>query len=556
MLSLAAADASAAGNLQVTYSSRGVQKLTYNGTVLQDVNQNPSQAFHIWHMKAENAAGILTGGDYGWGELCSKAWNSPTTTMTYSCSWGKIATAFTQSGNVLTISVAISNNTNSGITFDGASIYPLSFQFPANPVGLTRGSPLQDNMSGPGVSVADFGTGEVALVNNAATQPLYTGWQAAAGVNAYSAMVSSTSPDSLALFLPRYDRKVAPGTTAAYSIALRFGPEGSTPKVLAGDVYSNWATFHPATLKWTDHRIIGTAYLASSPAGGGGNTNAPGGYPTNPRRWWNDSSVNITTPSGLAAFQQRMIQQAHSNVANAQRMLAQGVITWDVEGEQFPQTTSYVCSPDQIATIAPEMESVIASGPYAGQKLDDAYFRIQTSAGLKVGGCIRPNQFILNSNRTASQNYISGNSQLAAILKRKMSYAQQRWGWTLFYVDSNVDVNGAVLDASIYKELSNSLPGALIMPEEANTAYYAYTAPFLSFIFHRSLGTDSAVRYVYPNAFSVNLVNDVSAGTLLQYTPQLVNSVKSGDILMGHADYWQSNNPMLIQIYQEAGQTP
>jgi hypothetical protein len=29
-----------------------------------------------------------------------------------------------------------------------------------------------------------------------------------------------------------------------------------------------------------------------------------------------------------------------------------------------------------------------------------------------------------------------------------------------------------------------------------------------------------------------------------------------GDILMGHADYWQANDPTLVAIYQAAGVSP
>ena len=63
------------------------------------------------------------------------------------------------------------------------------------------------------------------------------------------------------------------------------------------------------------------------------------------------------------------------------------------------------------------------------------------------------------------------------------------------------------------------------------------------------------MRNVYPKAFGANLVNDVSAATLATYTPQLTASVENGDILMGHADYWQENDPTLASIYAAAGVT-
>jgi hypothetical protein len=222
-------------------------------------------------------------------------------------------------------------------------------------------------------------------------------------------------------------------------------------------------------------------------------------------------------------------------------MHAQGAITWDIEGQQYPQATSYVCSPDQIAQVAPEMESVVteSSSPYVGMKLDDAYFKIMRDAGFRVGVCIRPQHFTLNADGSAEQVYLA-NTAVATELIRKMKYAHDRWGATLFYVDSTVESNGAVLDASIFQQVAAALPDSLISPEESTPKYYAYTAPFRTFIFHGDLGTDPTIYNYYPKAFSLVLINDVDPGTLMAARSQLAAAVRGGDILMGHVDYWQT----------------
>ncbi len=69
------------------------------------------------------------------------------------------------------------------------------------------------------------------------------------------------------------------------------------------------------------------------------------------------------------------------------------------------------------------------------------------------------------------------------------------------------------------------------------------------------MATPADVYNYYPHAFSANLINDVDAGTLAQYTSQLTAAVKRGDVLMVHADYWQANNPTVVAIYQQAGVT-
>ncbi len=552
---LFASSPASAQSLQVTYGAKGVQTIAFGGLTLEDTGANPADTFHIWHMKATDLQGNLrTDGQSGWGEINNgTSWNSATNTETYNYSWGSIKTQFSQQGNTLNVTVTETNNAGSGEIFDGAEIYPFALHFPQDPKSFSGYSQFAITTTAPGVSVADFGSGVVTSVIPDESQPLYGGWKSA-GSNTYTPVMAATTPDGLAIFLPHNDRPVQPGTSFTYTVSLRFTPEGTAADV--SDAYRSFAATYPSQMTWTDHRIIGTAYLASASTNGAGKTQ-PSGFPTNPRRYFNDPSVDITTPSGLQNFQNRMLAQAAVNVTNAQAMNAQGVITWDIEGEQFPQDTSYVCSPDQIATVAPEMESAVISktSAYAGQKLDDAYFKTMTSAGLRVGVCLRPQQFVLAPNGTASQNFLSGNASIIANLETKAKAANSRWGVTLFYVDSVVDVNGGTLDPAIFQQLITDMPGFLFIPEQSTPRYYAYTAPFYTFLFHTDLGTNSSVYNYYPKAFGMNLVNDVSASLLATYTPQLTASVSRGDILAAHADYWQANDSTLVNIYQAAGQT-
>jgi hypothetical protein len=200
------------------------------------------------------------------------------------------------------------------------------------------------------------------------------------------------------------------------------------------------------------------------------------------------------------------------------------------------------------------MESIVSdpNSPYAGMKLDDAYFKIMTSAGFRVGVCVRPQHFTLNADGTANQVTLDS-SAVAAELMRKIKFAHDRWGATLFYVDSTVDANGGALDPGIFQQVAQAFPDSLLIPEESTPRSYAYTAPFQSFLFHHDTGTDPSVYAYYPSAFGVNLVNDVDPAVLAAAVPSLTNAVKAGDILMAHVDYWQANNPVIVSIYQAAG---
>ena len=542
-----------AQSLQLTYGNKGVQTLRFNGFLLEDVTAYPGDAFHIWHMKATDLTGsTVNTGQYGWGENNNgTSWDAATDTETYLFDWGSIRTHFVQSANNLDIVVTETNNANSGVLFDGAEIYPLALHFPQEPKSFYGYTQNAITSTGPGVSAADFGSGLVTSVIPDESLSMYGGWKAN-GNASYSPQMTTTSPDGLAPFLPKIDHPLQPGTSLTYIVSLRFTQEGTAAD--ASDAYASFAKLYPSQMTWTDRRIIGAAYLASSPSNTVDKTQ-PGGFPTNPRRYFNDASVDVTTTGGLRAFQDRLLAQAATNVTNAWAFNSQGVITWDLEGEQYPMDTSYVCSPDQIGLVAPEMESTVInpSSAFYGQKLDDAYFKIMVQAGLRVGVCLRPQAFMLSGNGTASQNYLTGNNNIVANLENKAKFANARWGATIFYVDSTVDVYGGTLDPAIFQQLITDLPGFLFIPEESTPRYYAYTAPFYSFIFHGDLGTDPSVYKYYPNAFGANLINDVSATSLSAAEPQLIQAVSGGDILMGHADWWQANDPTLLSIYKAAG---
>ena len=546
--------------LSVSFSTAGLQQVSYGGVALENTRSFSGDAFHIWHMKVTDLQGnVLTGPADGWGEnSTSKTWDPSAHAWTYQFAWGSIRTQYVQVGDTLNLVVTETNRANSGEILDGASIYPLALHFPVLPVGFLNASYPQVafNTTGPSTLLADFGAGEVASVVPDAAKPLYSGfWPAGGSSPVYSALVSSTTPDGLATFQPHNDRPVAPGQTDTFTVSLRFAPSGTPLSTLATDAYASWSTTWPPQLKWADKRIIGTNYLASSPAGG--DVTQPGGFPNNPRRYFNDgnpSDFDVRTPLGLSRFQSLVLQRARDVVTNLQRLNAQGVITWDLEGEEYPQNTTYVCSPDQVAIEAPEMESVISdtSSGYSGLKLDDAFFKIISSAGFRIGVCIRPQQFTKAADGTAQQVYLSDTAAEASMLQ-KIRYAHDRWGATLFYIDSTVEQNGAVLDAGIFQRLAAAFPDSLLIPEESTPKHYAYTAPFLTFLFHQDLGTDKTIYGYYPQAFSCNLINDVDPGTLAAFTSQLTASVAAGDILMAHADYWQANNPAIMAIYQAAG---
>ena len=220
---------SSSSPLQVAFGSNGLQTLSYNGTSLTNLSANPNDAFYIGHMKATDLNGNpLSGGQYGWGETNSgKHWNPDTQTWNYTFSWGTIAVHYAQTGTTLDIATTVTNNSNSGIVFDGAAIFPLILRFPQLPNGF--GAPNYPQMAfntiGPSATVADWGSGEVVAVAPDAREPLYSGFWPAQGSGGvpYAPEISGTAPDGLATFQPHNDRPVRPArrTDIPFPCALR-----------------------------------------------------------------------------------------------------------------------------------------------------------------------------------------------------------------------------------------------------------------------------------------------------------------------------------------------
>ena len=109
----------------------------------------------------------------------------------------------------------------------------------------------------------------------------------------------------------------------------------------------------------------------------------------------------------------------------------------------------------------------------------------------------------------------------------KIAYARQRWGATLFYVDSNGDARNPI-PAAFFEKVAAAWPDVLLIPEHETLAYYGSTAPYSEL----RLGCKSSppvVRKIYPRAFSVINTAD---GDVDGNREELKKAVAQGDILM------------------------
>jgi len=558
-----------AQGLQATFGQSGIQTLSYNDVPLINLGSGLGDPFQIWDYNLGGTAGF--GGTFN-------SWDPVNQILTYTGAWGNLSCQFQIPPNTDNLVITIVIQNTSSQTLNGINIYPLGLQLPQLPNGWGASNYPQfhNNLDGPSLISADYGTGMFVLADSDAQQ-LYLGFSPSGAANHYSLVVGSVNDASIFAFLASaipVNRPIPAGGTDTYSFSLRFAPSGTDYHTIAGDVFTTFGQSWPSTTaSWSDHRAIGSLFMTSSTSGYTPNTAA------NPRNYWVASSINIQTPAGLAAFQQAVLSYATNSIAVLQNMNAQGAIVWDLEGQQFPQdggagpgacgatpgAISYVGSPDMLSQISPEMDSLLPSG----QHLSDAFFQMFTSAGLKCGMTLRPETVVLNG-ANSYQNWCQvhsyngqGSYNATAVyqtLLAKAQYANTRWGCTLFYVDSDGGPNDSTAP-SVWMQLSQAMPGSLFFPENIWTKDWAYSAPYLSFDgTSRPLHTPSDDQLMWPKAFAMTYIGDAPNQDLTNNPNnpnqwnQFVQAVQGGDILSFRA--WYDDEPLngqVKQIYQQAG---
>lgn len=465
--------------------------------------------------------------------------------------WGEVAADYAKRGDRLNLNIAISTR-RSADTLIALYLQAMELQFPRPPQFLNRSfffyarTNMAHNLGAPGIVSADYGDGIVALCNEEVGPPLSFGLAdplPSASPPVYPVLAFTGRHPMLKEKWPFIDRPIPPGGTDRWSVSLRFGPPGTSPDTLTEDLFRAFAQAYPSRLRWEDRRPIGRLFLSSA------HGSLQENYPTNPRGWFNDPQVDVTTEAGRAQFRERLLQWADNAVQILQQMSAQGMILWDPEGQEHPHMISYLGDP---RSLPPEMEPVI-----------DEFFRRFTQAGLRTGLCLRPQRPVRPpySDEVFQMSFTDRRDRLANLVE-KIETARKRWGCTLFYLDSNVDwyrdpvtIPGAegysaMVDDDLLRELTARYPDLLIIPEWETLRTFAYAAPYSQLGYNKLVAPPDDVLRTYPQAFLVNMVGETEAD---QYRPELIEAVRRGDILF-FSGWWPSpENGKVQSIYKEAG---
>ena len=465
--------------------------------------------------------------------------NKKADTIHLSYPWGRISCSYGKEDDKITMKIEISNTSSEPL--NELSIRLMELNFPRIPNGGT----LEAGMFGFGFKGPEWPLGQCPASIPTVADPRFvvplvhvdygTGALNLCSDDVECAVNVPYSTNFLArtsypLVITCSDIK--PGLTKAFNVSLRFGPAGARIQDLSGDVLERYAGKYPFQLNWNDHRPIGAMFLA------GPQINVA----SNPRRWIvNFGDIDITNDKGKAAFRAALLKLADNSVQVLKDIGAQGMITWDPEGEEF-LGACYYGDPRLVPSLAPEMEFKNDSA----KSVIDEYFEKFRAAGLKVGVCIRPQGIAMVDGKPVHQ--AADDEHAAQILRERIAYAKQRWGCTLFYVDSTATVSGS-LNPDVFKAVADAHPDVLLIPENESMRYFAYSAPLNSYVHHRVTSTPAGARMVYPKAFSVLMAPD---GDRPEDHHALVSAVRRGDILLFNGWYNSDGAKKIKKLYEEA----
>jgi len=550
------------GELTVSAGEKGLASLTYGKTeLLADGELRVTGAF-FREPRGDVYAADLSKASKRVGPIRAAA-GSPArsgTRQELRFPWGTVTATYAQNGSVLAIDIVIQTHDDAD-ELVGLYVQPLSLKFPAAPKLTNRSwlfymtSTMGHNHGAPGFVGAEWGQGVLAICNEQLVRPLAVGFAPATkgAAHTYPVLAYTARHPMATKKFPWIDRPLPQGGRDRWRLTLRFGPPKTPYNRLVKDLYARFAKAFPYELKWPDRRPIAQCVLSSSGQGWKGN---PRGWHHGMRR---PDKLDIATEAGKEIFKKHLPAYADQVVAIGKEMNAQGVIVWDVEGQEQPHMISYLGDP---RSLPAEMRLPVGEGKDAKPVVDVFFDRLR-KAGLRTGICIRPQRPMraIYDKKVSQVSWVNRRKRFGN-LSAKIAYARKRWGCTLFYLDSDVVWYGdpaaipgaggysALVDAQMLRDLTKANPGILILPEWEDLRSYAYAAPYTQLNYNKHITPPDYVRLAYPKAFFVNRV-DVKSGRANK--DALVESVKQGNILFYVGWYAPPENALIKAIYEAAG---
>lgn len=476
--------------------------------------------------------------------------------------WGQVEIRPAETEKGLTIEVEVKNETEKVIEDIEATLYEVDV-----PAGVKIQNPRSAsgcNLGGPTLRRALFGDTQLLWVSSQPNRPMRQTLKKVDDQRLQLRFQAGSPDGGKEIFDGVWDvRPIRGGESDKYEFGVRLGESDENPYNVASDVYEAFGEAYPSTLDWPDRRPIGAVHVADSRTS-----------EENPRGWRHGFSIpndwDIAEDEGYEEFYEGVMRGADKIIRASRREGVQGIIVWQIEGMEFPGP-AYYGEPRHLKYHAPEIDKAA----------DDFFARIR-EAGFRVGITIRPTIHFPRSKETKKlvpwddmtdlwgRNWVKripdscrnlyDEEETWNVTKRlsnKIQYAKDRWGATLFYVDTNSfwrprtpgqedwGWESKRLSASVFRDLLEEHPDVLIIPEHQYFQYWAYSAQYRQPPRWGS-PTRYDVRLAYPEAFSV------IAGTHHEEKPdRYIRAIVRGDTFFGHG--WRAGPAeMLDLVYHPA----
>jgi len=351
---------------------------------------------------------------------------------------------------------------------------------------------------------------------------------------------------------------VAAGATLTRTYYLKFGTTSTAEIDMLRDPLALHSATYPSRMNWPDRRPIRAIFIADDPSKRSA---------TNPRGYFRDNTLDVfpLDSAKQAAFTAELLSRTNTwiSTANGSAIKAQGFIIWDLEGQEINQAFSYVGAPNTIASMSPEMDGAA-----------DAMFAAFRAAGYRYGMTIRPqtfgygntlpgtcksadpNQDIFvkldatypfrgyncltddnwnqgGANQPGGQKDYALYTQMLDELRTKITYAVNRWGASIFYIDSAVFFGGNAMASLITYQLQAEFPDVLMIPEFANSDFGGSGALYRNLQSNQPGLASATPRLLYPNAFAATAVFDCGLGSpskCTTYATELTTGSAQGDV--------------------------
>jgi len=440
--------------------------------------------------------------------------------------------------------------------------------------GISLGPDLRSTLDDLVVLAVPFGkapppgkraemTEKAALVSETFEPAMHFGLKKGPSEGVYDLVVAggvnALSPNGVE-YPPLGYPRVEPGKAVTLRFSFRFAKAGTPTDDIVADVLDGFRRHHSPGLVWDDRRPVGALFIPSGK-----------GPENNPRNWFNNKALDVRTPEGKRELRRLFLEYAERSIGELRRTNAQGMVVWNLEGEENPHPTTYIGDPRLAKFLAPEADEIY-----------DEFFAKFKQAGFKVGCTLRPTQVYFDKDKKQWDHGTGSHGPdrnplgddfsaiwpeglpwwrfypVAERLSRKIEYAKKRWGATIFYVDTNgvhrqvgenQEFKWTLLECRVWREVLRRHPDVLLIPEFASApAQYAYTSCYLQPPFSPVM-TRGSIRRLFPQAFSVSYVVNLPREQLEELEEQILDGLRAGDSMFFRGWFGDWYNPWIKSLY-------